>query len=66
MDNDLCKRTACLWRQGMSIKHMYCSYYWSGEMPLTGEYKCFMCGKLHPNQMRRVYPVIEGGYVFIN
>lgn len=43
---DLCKRTAAIYKPGVPMSGMKCWYSWSGKMPLTGVLRCPMCGRV--------------------
>ena len=44
-DTSLCQRTLCLYKPGVKITGMRCSYHWTGKMPCTGRLVCHRCGK---------------------
>lgn len=47
MDNSdvsLCKRTLALYRPGVTLPGVHCSFAYRGEMPNTGPLVCHLCG----------------------
>lgn len=40
----LCPRTVCLYKPGVSIPGVFCRYAYTGKMPCTGPQVCHMCG----------------------
>lgn len=48
MKDEICQRTFALFRPGIPIEGVTCSYRYTGSIPCTGLRVCRMCGKEKP------------------
>jgi hypothetical protein len=43
-----CPRTRAIWKPGVPIEGVKCSYAWTGKVPCTGRLVCHLCGREKP------------------
>lgn len=43
-----CPRTLCLYKPGVPIPGVVCTYAYTGSIPCTGQQRCMTCGALQP------------------
>jgi hypothetical protein len=43
-----CPRTRAIWKPGVPIEGVKCSYAWTGKVPCTGRLACHLCGREKP------------------
>lgn len=49
---DSCPRTLALYKPGVRIEGVRCSYSYAGSVPLTGRQRCHLCGLDKPQAVR--------------